>query len=157
VFVLVLLCSTGLATAGFAQGTFTVPGTAGPTNAVNTGIVYAVGDGLIVTATGLVGWTSGAGNLTDPDGIPVGSTSCGTPPAGYWTQDACRVQLVGRIGSTVFPLGSSVSIPAPAAGVLELGVNDDYYFDNTGSFEVVVEAPVATDARSWGTIKALFE
>lgn len=46
--------------------------------------------------------------------------------------------LIGRIGSTIFYVGSSFSGTAPASGTLELGMNDSYFSDNAGSLTVTI-------------------
>ena len=50
--------------------------------------------------------------------------------------------LIGRIGSTTFLLGSSGSFVAPESGELLLGVNDDFYLDNSGAFDVTLGVEV---------------
>lgn len=149
------LCA--LAVTAQAEETFTVDGTRGSSNPVDTGLFFTAGDPLTSTATGLVGWTSGSGNLRDPDGIAPGGTVCDTAGPSYWMPGGCRVALLGKIGGTLFQLGSSFSGPAPDTGVLLLGVNDDFYSDNPGFFEVTIGSPVANDAPSWSAVKALFE
>lgn len=45
--------------------------------------------------------------------------------------------LIGRVGNSVFPIGSSRSpIEMPTNGRLMLGVNDDHLEDNSGAFDV---------------------
>jgi len=47
--------------------------------------------------------------------------------------------LIGRIGNNpAFGIGDQASITMPAAGLLYLGVNDDYHGDNSGEFVVVL-------------------
>jgi len=48
--------------------------------------------------------------------------------------------LIGRVGNgPLFPIGTQTTpIQMPADGVLYLGVNDDFYGDNTGAFLVTV-------------------
>ena len=49
--------------------------------------------------------------------------------------------LIGRVGNgPAFAIGSNTGpMPMPASGVLQLGVNDDHYEDNTGNFTVSVQ------------------
>jgi hypothetical protein len=49
--------------------------------------------------------------------------------------------LIGRTGSAQpFPIGSqTAAITMPAAGTLYLGVNDDFFGDNTGAFIVTIQ------------------
>lgn len=44
--------------------------------------------------------------------------------------------LIGRVGTTVFPIGNQSTVTMPASGQLFLGVNDDGFEDNVGEFRV---------------------
>lgn len=46
--------------------------------------------------------------------------------------------LIGRVGNTVFPIGSQTSVTMPASGQLFLGINDDGFEDNIGEFRVEI-------------------
>lgn len=112
-----------------------------------TGITFTKGQQITVTASGEMNWYTG--------GCPV-SGECITTPDGYpWS--ACENDggfdapglacwsLIGQIGpnGTPFQVGSSFSMPAPASGQLYLGVNDNYYPDNTGKWTAVIDLPNA--------------
>ena len=101
----------------------------------DTGIDVTSGDVIRFVAEGTVTWSAGqqdgpAGEINSPmnDRRPVPARSAGA--------------LIGRIGtsaSDVFFIGDDRgSFRVRTSGRLYLGVNDHYYADNTGSFEVRV-------------------
>ncbi|MBK8977280.1 MAG: hypothetical protein IPM29_15315 [Planctomycetes bacterium] len=127
--ILLSLVATGAA----AQG-YLVPGTAGPTTALATGLVVQAGEPLSVDARGLIQWRPTAAGWAPAAGDPTAGGS-----TGLWLPTAPRGALLGRIGTVVFPLGAHWQGGAPASGPLELGVNDDLHADNAGGFDVVVQ------------------
>jgi hypothetical protein len=46
--------------------------------------------------------------------------------------------LIGRVGTTVFPIGNQTTVTMPASGQLFLGINDDGFEDNVGEFRVEI-------------------
>ena len=48
--------------------------------------------------------------------------------------------LIGRVGTgQPFPIGSQQTpIQMPSDGTLQLGINDDYFGDNSGAFTVTI-------------------
>ena len=96
-------------------------------------IKVTAGEVLRFRAKGSVTFLAGdSGSKVDPDGYPARYSGCGGP--GF-----CGV-LVGRIGpkGTPFLIGTEAALNAPAAGDLELGVNDYDPSENKGSFEATV-------------------
>ncbi|MCI5119980.1 MAG: hypothetical protein D3908_02060 [Candidatus Electrothrix sp. AUS4] len=53
--------------------------------------------------------------------------------------DLNALSLVGKIGSSIFYVGSHYTGPAPASGDLAFIYNDSKFDDNSGSFQVTVE------------------
>ena len=118
------------AVAGANAGTFTVPANQPWTN---TNIRVTRGEQISFQGNGDVMVAQGAsagvgGSPIAPGGrLPVATTGVGA--------------LIGRVGNgPAFAIGSNTGpIPMPATGVLQLGVNDDHYEDNTGNFTVSVQ------------------
>jgi hypothetical protein len=118
------------AVAGTNAGTFTVPANQAWTN---TGIRVNRGEQISFQGTGDIMVAQGAsagvgGSPITPGGrLPAPGTGVGT--------------LIGRVGNSApFVIGSNTGpIPMPASGVLQLGVNDDHYEDNTGNFSVAIQ------------------
>ena len=103
---------------------FSVPAT---TQWTNTGVTVPAGDELGITASGAV--TVGGGAYG-----PDGDAAC-TPKATFpMGTDAPCYALIARIGNGApFGVGTSVLI-TPGAGVLYLGINDDSFSGNAGSW-----------------------
>jgi len=118
------------AAAGTNAGTFTVPANKPWTN---TGIRVNRGEQIAFQGTGDIMVAQGAsagvgGSPITPGGrLPAPGTGVGA--------------LIGRVGNSApFVIGSNTGpIPMPASGVLQLGVNDDHFEDNTGNFSVAVQ------------------
>lgn len=100
---------------------------------VDSGIVVRRGDRLTFNATGdiMVGPGASAGPAGTPvlksDAYPVLAMSAGG--------------LIGKVANSApFPIGPNTQpITMPAQGRLMLGINDDYFGDNSGFFSVVVQ------------------
>lgn len=83
-----------------------------------------------------------AGQATEPT---CGEVTAGFPPGLIDSTGPCALddayfgELIGRVGDTVFRIGATGEIVAPAGGKLELAANDLTltYGDNTGVFTVV--------------------
>lgn len=78
---------------------------------------------------------------------PMGPNGTGVPcypnpEIHYWhfpAQHLSCASLIGRIGELPpFEVGSYMQFRAPAAGPLWLGVNDNWFADNYGSWEVII-------------------
>jgi small nuclear ribonucleoprotein (snRNP)-like protein len=69
---------------------------------------------------------------------PSGSYSNRQAPAAP-LRNAAAGALIGRVGGTVFLIGDGqTGIRMPSAGELFLGINDDHFLDNQGSYEVTI-------------------
>ena len=99
---------------------------------LDTGITFAVGDALHITASGL--WNGGACGDIGPEG-----TNCfgnGLPGINYFS-------LIGRVGAgSFFKIGSSYDGIADAAGTLILAYLDTDSSNNSGFVTAVVSLPV---------------
>ena len=100
---------------------------------VDTGITVQAGDTLTINASGQIRVARDGGLMTAA-GIESGRTEGATIP------NARVGGLVARFGSSppVF-IGESRTFRAPRAGRLFLGVNDNFFDDNTGQFNVTVD------------------
>lgn len=138
----VLAIVVSAATVGSASAAATIK--VGATQAwAPTGIAVEAGQLIRTRATGTINYCGGAQQCTaGPDGSA--ETHCGS--AGGPTSVCGR--LVGRIGGSAFEVGSDSRVTAPASGVLELGVQDFHFDDNSGSFTAIVEIdPVEKDPK----------
>jgi hypothetical protein len=94
-----------------------------------------------------------SGTLQYASATTCTSGSCQTTPAGeppaYCTNDSEGAfaaaelncwSLIGKIGvnGTPFEVGDSLTMTATTSGTLYLGVNDDYYGDNSGAWTAVI-------------------
>jgi len=102
---------------------------------MDTGIDVQARDLLFFQATGTIRiGDDGDRDVATPDGAPRGNQSLDVP---MLTQRGGA--LIGRIGhSPPFFVGSDTVVVAPTIGRLYLGVNDDDFRDNIGSFEVTI-------------------
>ena len=100
---------------------------------VDTGILVNTGDRVTFHATGRVGLVQG-----EPQVGPEGKT--GALSDKYPLPAMQNGALIGRVGTgQPFPIGSQQTpIPMPGTGTLQLGINDDFFPDNSGAFEVSV-------------------
>lgn len=125
-----------LAAQGAASGSATISTvyTVAPASVpgVNTGLVLKKGLSVTVTATGVVCWYPG-GFCADPDGHAYDTTN-----AGFLVSGAPLLQLVARVGNGPWVEVGSGPTKLSGKGVLVFAVNDNYYPDNTGSFQVTV-------------------
>lgn len=104
-----------------------------------TGIYVRAGDRLEFRAEGYVSWGSGRGG---PDGGSGGGYFRPVTGAGVGA-------LIGQVGREVFFIGERASLRAPDDGELRLGVNDDKFTDNDGSFRVEVRTGRGGAGGSW--------
>lgn len=115
----------------------------------DTGLYFTQGQGITITARGVMDW--GTNNCN-----PIFQGNCDSTPVGRpWSvcesygQDftapglACW-SLIGKIGENGVPfqVGAGVYVNAQSSGELFLGVNDDYFVDNTGSWGADVNGPI---------------
>ncbi len=117
----------------------------------DTAIDVSAGQVVALTAGGVIYITSDDANPNTPDGH-------GDPaPGGFLVPGLTRWSLIGKIGDagTPFQVGTSASVVAGTSGRLYLSINDDYYLDNHGSWNVTVTTgcprtatPTATDTAA---------
>jgi len=103
---------------------------------IDSGVDVRKGDRLVFNTTGEVVVAPGASG--NPDGVP-GMRSNNYPVPGNQAGT-----LIAKIGAGApFPIGTiSRPVAMPATGRLMLGVNDDYFGDNSGGFWVrIVRSP----------------
>jgi hypothetical protein len=104
----------------------------------DTGIDLFEGDTLRITAEGTINYTSS--KTCGPDG---GKREWQDLVRTLPVNDSGRGALVGLIGeggvAKAFLVGAQLEVNVPARGRLFLGVNDDNYENNKGSFRVRVE------------------
>ena len=98
----------------------------------STGLILLGGETVTVTASGTMNWFTGScgGKCTStPDG-----QAC--PYPGFVAQGLPCWSLIGKIGPTgkPFEVGSSLTFKADSSGEFFLGINDNNYPDNTGSW-----------------------
>jgi hypothetical protein len=110
----------------YTVGVLSVPG-------VDTGLVLGNGQSVTVTATGRVcPW--GDNTCVGPNGDSSFPTSVG----GFELPGAPAWGLIGRVGNGPWVHVGSGSTTLAGSGVLVFAMNDNYYPDNLGSFEVTV-------------------
>ena len=108
----------------------------------HTGISVTAGERLTIHASGTMNWYTGGcptpGACTsNPDGVAWSQCSAITP--GILAPGINCWSLIGRIGGgPPFAVGTSLTLTAAASGALDLGVNDNNYVDNTGSWVATV-------------------
>lgn len=101
---------------------------------VDTGLTVKRGQSLQFQASGQVYYARDNGAFSGPEGKGAAASQFPVPqlPVGA---------LIGKVGvnGTPFAIGNTTNgIAMPATGRLFLGVNDDQFDDNSGSFRVVV-------------------
>jgi hypothetical protein len=112
----------------------------------DTGLAVVPGQQLTIATTGTMNyWTGGCPStqncVVTPDGLPW-SVCAGSTAGPYLTPGLACFSLVGRFGNgTPFEVGSNltVTVPAGASGEFFLGVNDNNYPDNTGSWVSTIQ------------------
>ena len=100
---------------------------------VNTGIQVKSGDQVTFRVTGQISTMQ-----RQPPAGPEGRT--GQTSDKYPIPQMQAGALIANVnGTNLFPIGSQQSpIAMPADGMLYLGINDDFFGDNTGAFTVTV-------------------
>jgi len=128
-------------TVGFSQASATSETTVAvqPTEPwTDTGIALSSGQHVTITASGQLNYFGG--ESVNAVGYKFSQHNCGKfayqntpaftdPGVNCWA-------MVMRIGTSgpVFPTGNKITLVAPVAGELYLGVNDDFYSDNSGGW-----------------------
>jgi hypothetical protein len=100
----------------------------------DTGIDVTAGQTISVTASGSINATVGPGNSFSP----AGKTGCVAGESKVAPGLPC-FSLVARIGNGVpLEVGTGYQWVAPTSGRLGLGVNDDYFLDNSGNWSATI-------------------
>lgn len=123
-----------------------------------TGISVTTGEGLTIQASGTMNWYTGTcpSCTSDPNGVAW--SQCATRAPDVVAPGLNCWSLIGRIGGgPPFEVGTSLTLTAFASGELELGVNDDYYVDNTGSWVATVTSGFAIASPLSGKVVSLSE
>lgn len=115
--------------------TVTVPGEAAW---FDTGIEVQTGQSLSFSASGVVNFMSDdPGSNGEPDSQ---GDSCA--PYEHWNclmSNTAGGALIGKIGDhEPFRIGASLATTASASGMLYLAANDNYYYDNSGAYQVSI-------------------
>jgi hypothetical protein len=108
----------------------------------DTALAVSAGEEVSISTSGILNYAAGRcfGNcVSTPNGLPCPSGVVAmVPTLPCWS-------LIGKIGATgaPFEVGSSAQFAAAAGGELFLGVNDNYFSDNTGSWtsQIAISAP----------------
>jgi len=101
----------------------------------STGITVKKGQRVTFTITGEVQVSDDPNDVATGDGAKSGRKAVNAPlPQG------AAGALLAKVGNGApFPIGSGTqTVTMPAAGILQLGINDDGFGDNRGNFQVVV-------------------
>lgn len=134
--------SNAIASSSKSQSTTTVtiPATQAFTD---TGIDLTQGDSVSITASGTIYIAA-----SDPGKTPDGDPNC-TADSSYVGPGLPCWSLIGWIGNSVgpFEVGSSDTFSASASGRLYLGVNDNNFGDNSGSWTATVT--IGTPTAVW--------
>lgn len=97
-----------------------------------TAMTVQKGDRLACTATGTIQLSHDQKDIAGPDGSKTGRRPLiNTRPAG---------ELLAKVGPNgqPFPIGRGGLVTMPDSGQLILGVNDDSFSDNGGTFQVTI-------------------
>lgn len=105
----------------------------------DTGVDLNEGEAVSVNASGNISF-SRRGQAIGPQGDQPSCAVYRNPRVPFVARDLRCHSLIGRIGSAgaFFQLGSSTQFRAPVAGRLYLGVNDNFFPDNSGSWTAVI-------------------
>jgi hypothetical protein len=103
-----------------------------------TGVQVGVGDEITVSATGVI-QTNLKGASAKPAGVPPDCRNIEVEVPFIAPQLPCW-SLLGRIGTTgnIFEVGADKHFKATSTGELYLGVNDNFFGDNSGNWHATV-------------------
>ena len=117
-----------------ATTTISVPGAQPWTD---TGVSVLAGDSVSVTAGGII-HIAGSDPGKTPDGAP-GCIATDSPTDNWEAPGLTCWSMIGRIGDNqAFEIGSTNTFTAASSGELFLGVNDDYFPDNSGAWSASI-------------------
>ena len=109
----------------------------------DTGIQIKKGDEITFEATGEVEWTTG--KKVGPEGSQSKLKSQ-FPIRPYPSVNIGAGGLIGKVGQgRVFVVGKSATIMADRTGLLYLGINDNFFRNNSGQFSVSITWSSASD------------
>jgi hypothetical protein len=106
----------------------------------DSGVYVNAGDLVTITGSGIIHVST-----TDPGTRPAGLADCvapdtdSNPSQAFVAPGLTCWSLIGRIGTNpAFEIGAGTSFAAASSGELDLGVNDNYFPDNSGAWTVTV-------------------
>jgi hypothetical protein len=117
------------------QSTSGCGGISGSTGWQNTGLVVTAGQTVSFCKGGYIQLNSESPTLTGPEG----ETAEGPAGPGWCVPEAYKGELLATSGGTIFRIGAADSITFDVGGAVQLGINDEFYDDNAGSFLVVLD------------------
>ena len=105
----------------------------------SAGIIVKQGQKLSFAATGQIHWGSDSDKIAGPEGsLDTRSSRLGARFA-YPVRGMGAGGLIGRIDQgPPFRIGASMSMPMPQTGTLYLGINDNFFRNNSGSVQVSI-------------------
>lgn len=108
----------------------------------DTGIDLSKGNSVNIRASAIIWFASGNAVPYGPDGNPSCTMGSGSPAPGLH----CYSLVANIANGTPFQLGSSASFTASVSGRLYLGVNDNVFDDNSGSWQanIIVHTTIKT-------------
>jgi hypothetical protein len=112
---------------------------------LDTGVTVRQGQALTFRASGEITLSSDSNDKAIPQGSLTGRRAANAP-----ARDILAGAVIGRIGNgQPFAIGAGpVTINAPGAGRLYVGINDDVVTDNTGQFEIRIQGAGGTNGPS---------
>ena len=122
----------GVANTPSVPGAITVPANQPWTS---TGITVKKGQRVTFTISGEIQVSDDPNDIVTADGAKSGRKAPNAPLA-----VGAAGALLAKVGSSApFPIGNGTqTVTMPAAGILQLGINDDGFSDNRGNFQVIV-------------------
>jgi hypothetical protein len=124
--------------------------------ATDTLLSVSAGQQVSITASGTIKWGGNAsdpgGGTATPDGFPWSAcVDFNNTIAQFTAPNLACWSLIGKIGvnGTPFEVGSSLNnYTVPTSGELYLGINDDVYTDNSGSWTANITVTSSTVTSS---------
>jgi hypothetical protein len=111
----------------------------------DTQVSVTAGETITITASGTLMYATAsecpAGDTCQSTPAGEATSNCSNPAEGPFTAPTLNCwSLIGKIGvnGTPFEVGDSLTITASTSGTLYLGVNDDDYNDNSGTWTATI-------------------
>lgn len=120
----------------------------------DTGIALNAGESVQIKPSGKIDWGGNSLTLSGPVGFTFGQTLPGDEPVtcgllAYTAEKAGEefvlkgancYSMLFRIGNSgkPFPTGKKITFASPVAGELFLGVNDQFFGDNSGAWKAKI-------------------